>query len=272
MTAILGIGTAGLAKPYAGYDPPSREDAVGLLLYAFGQGIRFADTAPAYGSEGIVGEALRQWKGEHIAVASKCVGGPRGLMGDAAKLLEIQRLRFAIGQPVDVMQLHNATAADLEYLSPVSASALAVRGGMVGAIGASVYGVGDALAAIRHPLVDWIQVAYSVPDQCMDLVMREAREQGKRTIVRSVLLRGRIGERAEVKRWAASFGMTVAIAAIRFVCSHSCADVVLVGARTRIEVREAVVAWEEGPLPPEALGAAQALATDDPDVIDPRRW
>ena len=44
------------------------------LLYAFECGINFVDTAQMYGrgrSESVVGEALRQWRGERIYVATK---------------------------------------------------------------------------------------------------------------------------------------------------------------------------------------------------------
>ena len=48
--------------------------SIETLLYAFEQGVNFVDTAVLYGphrSETIVGEALRQWSGRKIYVASK---------------------------------------------------------------------------------------------------------------------------------------------------------------------------------------------------------
>ncbi len=49
--------------------------SVRTLLHAFEQGINFVDTAELYGaghSEKVVGEALRQWRGGKVYVATKC--------------------------------------------------------------------------------------------------------------------------------------------------------------------------------------------------------
>jgi aryl-alcohol dehydrogenase-like predicted oxidoreductase len=48
--------------------------SIDTLLYAFDQGVNFVDTAELYGrghSESVIGEALRQWTGNKIFVATK---------------------------------------------------------------------------------------------------------------------------------------------------------------------------------------------------------
>jgi predicted aldo/keto reductase-like oxidoreductase len=55
---ILGYG--GAALPRAWLNPLSREDRVGLVRYAYDQGVRYFDTSPVYmESEAILGEALK---------------------------------------------------------------------------------------------------------------------------------------------------------------------------------------------------------------------
>jgi aryl-alcohol dehydrogenase-like predicted oxidoreductase len=57
------------------WGPVDDAASVDTLLYAFDQGINFVDTAELYGaghSEQVVGEALRQWNGHKIYVATKC--------------------------------------------------------------------------------------------------------------------------------------------------------------------------------------------------------
>jgi aryl-alcohol dehydrogenase-like predicted oxidoreductase len=48
--------------------------SVETLLYAFDKGINFIDTAQMYGrghSEEVIGQALRQWKGGKVYIATK---------------------------------------------------------------------------------------------------------------------------------------------------------------------------------------------------------
>jgi aryl-alcohol dehydrogenase-like predicted oxidoreductase len=48
--------------------------SIDTLLYAFEQGVNFVDTAELYGrghSESVIGEALRQWRGDKIYVGTK---------------------------------------------------------------------------------------------------------------------------------------------------------------------------------------------------------
>ena len=50
------------------------KDSVDTLLHSFAKGVNFVDTAELYGdghSETIIGQALKQWKGEKIYVATK---------------------------------------------------------------------------------------------------------------------------------------------------------------------------------------------------------
>jgi aryl-alcohol dehydrogenase-like predicted oxidoreductase len=67
----IGFGAWQLGGDWGKVDDKASIDT---LLYAFDKGINFVDTAELYGnghSEVVIGEALRQWKGQRIYVATK---------------------------------------------------------------------------------------------------------------------------------------------------------------------------------------------------------
>ncbi len=56
------------------FGPIEDQQSIQVLLRAWSQGINFVDTAQMYGkgrSEEVIGRALKQWKGEHIFIATK---------------------------------------------------------------------------------------------------------------------------------------------------------------------------------------------------------
>lgn len=67
----IGFGGWQLGGEFGAVD---EKDALGTLLHAWEKGINFVDTAQMYGkgrSELMVGKALKEWRGEHIYVATK---------------------------------------------------------------------------------------------------------------------------------------------------------------------------------------------------------
>ncbi len=81
--SAIGYGAMGFSH---GYGPaPQRQDAIGLIRYAYEQGSTFFDTAESYGAgdnERILGEALRPFR-DNVVIATK-FGGP---MIDGDKLV-----------------------------------------------------------------------------------------------------------------------------------------------------------------------------------------
>lgn len=114
--SVLGFGAMGFAGWFG--DQPTK-DYIDALLAAMDQGLNVIDTARAYGdSEKIVGEALRQWKGEAPFLATKIEAiGPSSQWG-WTKPVEIcfppghirscceRSLRELGVDQVDLMQLH----------------------------------------------------------------------------------------------------------------------------------------------------------------------
>ncbi len=196
----LGLGTAALGTRYGApggeRDAPASRTASRTIARALEAGVRFIDTAPAYGeAERIVGEACA---GAECAVATKVAipaGGWEGLAG-AAVAEHVRRscersLEALRRSRLDLLQIHNADAA-LIARDEIPAALEALRGeGLVAACGATVYGEENALAAIACPTFDAVQIAYSALDRRPERsVLPAARAAGTSVIARSVLLRG----------------------------------------------------------------------------------
>lgn len=72
--SVLGLGTGGFSRLGQGYGLPE-EDSVALVQAALDQGVNVIDTAQGYGTEGIVGQALREVRNtiprESLLICSK---------------------------------------------------------------------------------------------------------------------------------------------------------------------------------------------------------
>jgi len=281
--SALTLGTAALVQPYAGLPPPTRQDALRLVLAAVHDGVTMIDTAPSYGSEELVGIAAS--------------GRPKVMM--ATKISphlrtsrhvwhQLGASRAALGRDcLDVVQLHNATATDFSHTAmvlDVLREAQAKR--QVRWVGASVYAVDDARAALRAG-VDVVQIAYNLLDQRIidaDMVRPSLVEQARRAGVillgRSPWLRGALagGPCPPAARQAAQRARRVLLArdrdlprlALRFALQGPAS--VIVGVRTVEEWTQAARWIAEGHLPIWRQILTAFCASDDPAVIDPRRW
>jgi L-galactose dehydrogenase len=68
--SVAGLGTGGFSR--MGLKSGKTEDeSARLILDAYELGINFIDTAPAYGTEGVVGRALQSILRDRIVVATK---------------------------------------------------------------------------------------------------------------------------------------------------------------------------------------------------------
>ena len=68
--SVAGLGTGGFSR--LGRVAGKTEDESARLIHdAFGLGINFIDTAPAYGTEGVVGKALKDLPRDQVVVATK---------------------------------------------------------------------------------------------------------------------------------------------------------------------------------------------------------
>src|SRR3954451_9632260 len=68
--SVAGLGTGGFSRlgMRAG---KTEEEAARLIEEAFGLGVNFIDTAPSYGTEGVVGKALKVLPRDQFVIATK---------------------------------------------------------------------------------------------------------------------------------------------------------------------------------------------------------
>jgi aryl-alcohol dehydrogenase-like predicted oxidoreductase len=197
----LGIGTAALAVPYGAPGserlPPDPALARRTLLAAVERGVRFVDTAPAYGdAEALVGAALGER--EECVVATK-VAIPSGGWEELSSQ-EIRAhirasaeasLRALRRERLDVLQVHNADEALVRRGAVGEALGELRDAGLVVMTGATVYGEADALVVIASPAFDAVQVAFSALDRRPERrTLPAAAAEGTAVIARSLLLRG----------------------------------------------------------------------------------
>jgi aryl-alcohol dehydrogenase-like predicted oxidoreductase len=197
----LGIGTAALAVPYgapgAVRAAPDPAAARRTLLVAVERGVRFVDTAPAYGAaEALVGAALGGR--DDCALATKLAipsSGWEALSAretrDHVRASAWASLRALRRERLDLLQIHNARDASIRP-GPVLEALVELREeGLAGAIGATVYGEAAALAAIDNPAFDCVQIAFSALDRRPERrVLPAAAAAGTAVVARSLLLHG----------------------------------------------------------------------------------
>ena len=75
--SVAGLGTGGFSR--LGLKTGlTEEQSAGLIHEAFDLGVNFIDTAPSYGTEGVVGKALKTLPRDKIVVATKAQIGRNG--------------------------------------------------------------------------------------------------------------------------------------------------------------------------------------------------
>jgi len=277
--------------PTPGEEAVDAGKAASTIRAAAEGGINFFDTAPGYGpSEEILGEALA---GYPDCILATKIPVPDGAMSaaDVARMVSasLDKSRRALRREVlDVVQIHNATLAVLGSGPLMDSLERARDDGKVRWLGASVYGAGTALAAIRTGKIQVLQLAASILDQRMcGQVLPEAERLGVGVLTRSALLKGALTKRA---RWLPESLRPVAEAsarvvaglktswdelpaiAVRFCLSLRAAQTVLVGVRSAAELQECLKAEAAGPLPPDMLEIAHSLALNDEQLLNPSFW
>lgn len=279
MTARLVLGTAAFGS-YAGQPGLIVSEAVALVEYALAHGIDTFDTSPDYGdSERVLGIALRQIGRRDARIATKVRCDGVGVFTVAQQVLASERRLGYLR--LHLVQIHNATVADLRGRAAASLLSLREHGGPQ--VGASVYDLPAAVAAVRMGL-NQVQVPYNLLDQRCRPVFAEARRAGCEVWARSPWLRGALAGPyrqhvpdhavdAAVKalgRLQARDRQAAATVALRFALDGPAA--VVAGPRTVQELRTAVQAWQAGRLPWWQRWLARTCASLDPQVVDPRTW
>jgi aryl-alcohol dehydrogenase-like predicted oxidoreductase len=104
----------------------SEEEAARLVCEAVELGVNFIDTAPPYGTEGVVGRALKSVQRERVVVATKSTVRRGGEWWTPARVLESldNSLRVMGTDYVDVFNLHAIEPSMYDYARATLAPAL----------------------------------------------------------------------------------------------------------------------------------------------------
>jgi aryl-alcohol dehydrogenase-like predicted oxidoreductase len=123
--SVAGLGTGGFSR--MGLKSGKTEDeSARLVLDAIDLGINFIDTAPPYGTEGVVGKALKSVKRDSVVVATKAFSHrndewstPERVVASLDNSLRLMGTDF-----VDVFNLHGVEAYEYDYALNTIAPAL----------------------------------------------------------------------------------------------------------------------------------------------------
>ncbi|MEE2658060.1 MAG: aldo/keto reductase [Candidatus Latescibacterota bacterium] len=294
--SALGLGTVELGLPY-GVDnapPPSPTEATALIHRALEGGIRYFDTAAAYGSsEELLGAAL-VGRREEVVVCTK-VTLPRTQEGKLCPDRLTEQIDISLAESrnklrreqLELVLLHNAEAMDFtEELLTILESHC--KSGVVCYWGASTYGREAPFAAIDHADIRCLQVAYNALDRALETdLFPLCRRREVALVLRSVFLQGVLSHRRNVLNGrftslrraaqaaadiADEMGVDLPELALRFALFEAGAPITLVGTSSVFELAANVDAWHRGPLPADVVCRLREIEVDDPHLLNPANW
>lgn len=274
----LVFGAASLGMPYglpreaAGANaPPSEAEAAALVAHALALGIDVFDTAPAYGeSEARLGRIL----GGRGRIWTKVAGGdPRASLD--ASLARLGRDR------VELLQWHNWTAALGRDAAWRSAWTSLRTGDHASKLGATTYGIADAVAAADSGLFDVVQCEFHLLNQGVVAALA-----GKpiAVAVRSVYLQGALTDEGRAlpalaalrdgvdRVRSAASGIGVTRLALRAALEHPAVSHVLVGIDRAAQLDEAIRIANGPALTDEQRARIAPLDLRGDPACDPRHW
>jgi aryl-alcohol dehydrogenase-like predicted oxidoreductase len=123
--SVAGLGCGGFSQLGLGTGK-SEADAIGIIRAALDLGVNVFDTAAAYGTEGVLGRALRGVPREKVVICTKAafgVSNPNSTPESA--ILSLERSLKELGTDyIDVYQLHGVAPRGYDHALQVLAPAL----------------------------------------------------------------------------------------------------------------------------------------------------
>lgn len=290
------LGTVELGMEYGFYSDgeqsvPSQQKSVDLLIESFNNGINFLDTAPAYGnSEEIVGMAIQNWN-KKIYLATKIENfsdePEKSVLRKRIELSISNSLRNLKVDQIDLLQIHSMNIKDDTYLYTLEILKEYLDKEIIGALGATVYEIEEAKAAIQSTLISAIQVQYNLLDQRMaDEVFSLANKNDIAVLSRSTFLKGALTKRmsyfpstlkelkklvGQAKSVANESSESITSLALKFCLSNEQINAVLIGIRNSEELNYALKVCNDQPLSQSTLDKTFILRSFSKE-IDPRNW
>ena len=229
---------------------PDRRECYGIIEEALQAGIRYFDTASAYGTaESLLGDF--SWGRYEPKIISKIPPDCADDADEIAARLQASLRRLQTRRLYGYL-LHRG--ADMNRPSVMAGLMAAKAQGLAEKIGVSVYEPAEALQAAMDTRIDIIQIPYNVLDRRLDRVgfFAKAHENRKEVYARSAFLQGLLlmqPAEAEARvpksgKWIAAFqetareyGYTPAEAGMLYSLSHTGIDHVVFGVETVEQVR-----------------------------------
>jgi aryl-alcohol dehydrogenase-like predicted oxidoreductase len=228
----LGLGLISIGRPWGhrGELPPSHDQALALLEAAVSLGIRFFDTAPAYGaSEALLGRFVSRIGAarERLSVATKMGESWDAASGASTVDHSYPALKASIDASlerlgrIDLLQVHKSTAQNL--VSPDVARAVEyARSCGIRQFGASVSDLAAAKAATRSDWCSWLQFPFNRANTALADIFPLARAKAMKAIINRPLAMGQIDATEE---------------AFAFVRNQDFSGVVLTGTKSIAHLR-----------------------------------
>lgn len=295
----IAFGGVEIGMPY-GIGVKGKEDmltegeAVKLLHAALDGGINFFDTARLYGnSEAIMGKAFSDRR-DQVLLSTKCrhFRNNEGLLPpdkEVKTLIRESLMESLSALRTDYVDLYMLHQADEEILSNETIAEefnTLKRKGIVRAIGASTYRVAETRKVVTSGIWDVIQLPFNLMDQRQQELFGLAHAAGVGIVVRSVLMKGLLSDRADnlhpalanvkahIKNYDVLLDANAALSdlAVKFALSFPEVSTVLVG-MDRPEYLKQSLAVANGQYLDEAtLRKAKELAFPDPGFLNLPEW
>ena len=288
--STLSLGTVELGLDYgfrqsSSYHRPERAAAARVLSHAVDHGINLLDTAPTYGeSESMIGEALASLSVRPWVATKVTIGDDLSAITQSVDR-SLRRLQL---ETIDILQVHNATAATLRNVEAWSVLEQAVRAGKVRLLGASVYAEEDAAEALANPCIRVLQIPFNLLDQKMAArIIPLAARQGVGVLVRSAFLRGvltaqvtnlpaelmpLVGAARKAVELAGEPLERIADLALRFCLTVAGVASVIVGVRSITELDANLAAAGKPPLDSALLRRLRACDLSANPLVSPLQW
>lgn len=279
----LVLGTATFIDGYG--IPGVRHDPSGVAGAAIDAGVRAIDTAAIYGgAEEVIGQ-LAASRSLALRITTKV----EAMTQDDAPAITRKMLSSIdrLQGHCTTMLLHNATGEQAAWPTVAEALIGMKASGHVSTIGASTYGLRAALAALRQPWCDVIQIEFSLLHQAVLRGARVERRPGQRIEVRSVLCKGLLTTRRhrvpellapvaqtvdKLEGLAHAWGFSLPQLALRFALDEPGVDAVVIGVSSHEELEEALAVTRTEPLSPARLIELQGLDRSECECVHPERW
>src|SRR5215831_7637426 len=291
----IALGTVQLGMPYGIANVTGKPDvhaAQEIVAACWDSGIRYFDTAQAYGeSEVVLGNALRHaGVADEARVVSKLspvlqtesIGAILGSLRTSLDRLGMQRIWGVL--------LHREEQLDDWNTSVGEAFEIARRNGLVAHVGVSVYSPERALQALEAFGLDMLQVPANIFDRRMQRakVFAKASMKNATVFIRSVYLQGLTLFNSRQAQETASFGHEAVSVFERFCATNgvdqkrfafeyareiSTDAIRVVGAETKAQVIENSRLENQPTLDTALFRAWDETWPDDvEDLVNPSRW